>query len=256
MRFRRLVVITACCVASQIDPVRARAQIVLQPTRFDEVLDDVYHGAQAAPESFDEVIDVGQGHAIEHAATTGDAVPTATVMVSANSFESASAFARVEFQFAVEQIVAGSVVQVPILVTGAGDAHVDVTESDSSIAFAGLAVSGVGETRTTACAPPENWGGADCSGEPFAAELVVSALPGAIFTVTLEASASGGPGASGGSLAASASVDSTIAIDAAFERRDEFRLVYSEGVYGAPEPSAAAGALAAIAAIAHRRRAA
>ncbi len=265
MRFQRLVVIAGCCAAAQIDPARAHAQVVLQPAHFDEVLDDVYRGAQAEPEAFDAVIDVGFGHVVEHAATTGGALPTAAVTISATSTESASAFARVEFQFAVEQIGAGSVVLVPILVMGAGDADVSVTGSDGAIAFAGLALSGGGgETRTTACAPPENWPGGDCAGDPFEATLDAAGFPGTVFTVTLEAFASGGAAPSNiGSLTASASVDPIVAIDPSFARRDEFRLVFGEGVNPVPEPGAGAGAIAAITAIAaiaagaraHRRRA-
>jgi len=251
MRLQRLVLIAACCVAGQIGPTWASALTVLQPTRFDEVLDDVYRGSPAEPESIEIVIDDGQGHAIEHAATTGGALPTAEVTITANSFESAHASARVEFQFAVEQIIAGPLVLVPILVTGAGDAAVSVEGTDGAIAFSRIAVTGAGETRTTACAPPENWGGAElCVGDPFAVMLHVPTLPGGVLTVTIEAFASGGPGPSGGSLAASAWVDPIVAIDPAFARRDEFRLVFSEGVNPVPEPSMGAGALAAIAAIA------
>jgi hypothetical protein len=220
---------------------------MLLRARFDEVLDQAYRGSQTEPESFDEVVDVGQGHAVMHAATTGGALPTATVSISTDSFESASASARVEFHFAVEQIVAGSLVSVPIVVTSAGDADVGVDGSDGAIAYARIDVTGAGETRTTACAPPENWGSANCAGDPFDAILHTSALPGGVLTVTIEAFASGGPGASGGSLAASASVDPIVAIDPAFARRDEFRLVFSDGVNPVPEPSAGAAVLAAIA---------
>jgi len=249
MRLRRLALIAAGCAVSQIDPAPARAGIMLLPARFDEVLDQVYRGAQADPESFDDVVDGGQGHAVMHAATTGGALPTAAVSITADSFESASASARVDFQVAVEQIVAGSLVAVPIVVTSAGDASVTVDGSGGALAAARITVTGAGETRTTACAPPENYPGAECGGEPFDATLDVAALPGAVLTVTIEALASGGPGASGGSLAASASVDPIVAIDPAFPRRDEFRLVFSAGVNPVPEPTAGAGALAAIAGV-------
>lgn len=249
MRLRTVLRVAACCLASEIGV--ASAGLVLAPARFDEVTDDVYRGSPAEPESIETVIDVGLGHVVETATTTGGALPTAEVTITANAGESASASARVEFQFGIEQIVAGSPVLVPVVVTGAGDADVSVDGTDGAVASAQLTLSGGGgEIRTTACAPPENFPGGDCAGNPFEATLDAAGFPGAVFTVRLDASASGGPAPSSvGSLAASAFVDPVVAIDPSFARRDEFRLLFSEGVNPVPEPNACAGAFAALTAL-------
>jgi hypothetical protein len=123
--------------------------------------------------------------------------------------------------------------------------------SDGALAGATLDLSGGGgQIRSTACAPPERFPGGDCAGDPFEATLDAAGFPGAVFTVTLEASASGGPAPSTvGSLAASAFVDPVVAIDPGFARRDEFRLRFSDGVNPVPEPDPSAGVLAGVAAL-------
>lgn len=67
-----------------------------------------------------------------------------------------------------------------------------------------------------------------------------AATPGASYSVTLDAKGQGYLGADGGSFSIGAWVDPRIEIAPDFDRRDDFRLVFSEGVTPVPEPASAA----------------
>lgn len=82
---------------------------------------------------------------------------------------------------------------------------------------------------------------APCSGTPKSFEYAFTgyAIPEQLVRVSLIASVSGGTSRPGAKFSGDAWVDPVIGISPTYARRDDFRLVFSEGVTAVPEPSTA-----------------
>lgn len=194
--------------------------------------------------SFDNRIEsLARGTA--RASTTGGSLPRAETSVDFASetnfrYITGGASASVGYYFYLEQTGGTPVTdQIPIDIITRGGIRATANEtgwiSDTyAHALVSIDTHGVDVPKGVHSCIPE-----PCTGTPKSFEHAFTgyAVPGQLIQVSLVASVSGGALQSGGAFAGEAWVDPVIGISASYTRRDDFRIVFSEGVTAVPEPS-------------------
>lgn len=204
-------------------------------------------GDTATPETLSgSALYPGYAYVSGWATTVGGTLPSASGLVNLTVDTDypnaifAGIYARVDYYWAVEQLggdpYAGSV-PIDVRARGGldsslfGNAGTGILFAEALIPLPGTAGSHMVNACTTS----------PCTTGPmsFDHSFTGMAVIDHVYPVTLTASGSGGAGYVGSTITLSAWVDPIIQISPTFDRRNDFRLVFSNGVSPIPEPASA-----------------